>query len=231
MWKIIKSEFAYHRMLFFGIFSMILIIFFNGVNPFLEGLSFYFFSFLLIFIMLSNWNSRRNTEKRDRLLVTLPVASVKIALARILVMLIATLAFLLIVYFLQIAFLSNSPDNLPKAMKTGAILICIFTVYYILRESFLHMVRNWGLTRDRNARIVILVILALNIMGLVAFLGVSSLPQFFDAFRTVEKWVIHSQPFAGEYGILKFVLLGLVFNCENLTWSEISELSEASCLV
>lgn len=167
MWHILKAEFNYHKKIFLGFFGFLPFICFHAINPILEDLSANYLIFMLIFLMLQNWNTFRNKENRERQHIRLPLSIKKIALARIFMIIIPCLGFIGF-YSLIYSLLAGPIDHIRLLISFSMILLG-FSIYFIIRDLFLSFFRKIGFTKNRIVIGLVLIMLGLNLLGIFFF--------------------------------------------------------------
>jgi hypothetical protein len=202
MWQLLKSEFSYNRIAFLGVLAFVIPI--CMLESFLEDLP----SFYIIFPMLwfgMFWIMIRNKEVRECYLVHVPLSRCKLGLARMLMIVLPALIIVACYESIHFIFRFRGSANYPVSNKNlvvyFAIVIFIFSAYFIIRDLTLFFLRSnrfFKLTKERSKILLILVTFALNLLGVFAFIArpviIGKIFEFF----------IHSNPFADVNNVIKF---------------------------
>lgn len=213
MVQILKAEISYNRRVIIGYFLFLPVIWSLSLAnsesllaPF-EDLPLSYLMFWLMFIMLQSWNSLRNKEIREFQQTTLPLSRSKVALVRLMVVVILALG-VNGVYFVVLKLIRPSHViSLRSVMLPFTIMLAMFSVYFILRDRFLYILRNnriSKITREKSIMILMLLNLFAVIVGFVAFL---TRPKVIGS---IVEFVITHNPFSGEFGFGRFFILSLV---------------------
>jgi len=174
MIKILCAEMRYHRHLF-----MIYIILTIAV-PFLEraledGGRFYLA--MLLFLLIQNWLALKSKEKRDRLLVILPLPIVSIAAMRLIMILVG--AFVLVLFYkgmhaiLGIQGHANYPVTPWRIVHYYSVVLFMFSIYFIATDLIAPRMRErsqFEVIKERFLQILMGLALLLNIFGIYAML-------------------------------------------------------------
>jgi len=207
MWRLLKTEFDYNKSAFWGALA--------GVIPIcvLESLLEDLPSFYVIFPMLwygMFWIMIRNKEVREFYLVHLPLSRCKLGLARILIIILSSLLVLTFYELIHFIFNFRGSVNYPVSRINlviyFAIVLFVFSVYLIIRDStlfFLRTNRFFRLTKNQAKTILSFALLLLNV--LFAFTFISRSPLFDKAFR----FLFHDNPFSDINNVIRFSVISL----------------------
>jgi hypothetical protein len=219
MVRILKAELNYNKKLIIGFFSLLPVTWLLALYG-LEELPPGYLMFWLMFIMLQSWNSFRNKERREYQVATLPLSNWNIAMARMMMVVFLSIAMMGIYYLILFTIQPQRYSSFFGLFLPFAILILMFSLYFLLRDLLLYFMRNnkiYKITKDRSVTILMLLVFLGVVLNFLAFLVRPS------GLRTVINFVIAINPFRGEYGLIKlyflsFVLAGLTlitFNRRN----------------
>lgn len=212
MFAIIKAEIIYHRLIFINCTTAIILIGFLGHLMPLESINSLFFMMIPVFIMLQNWFSFRNKEKREHLIARLPVPVYQIGLIRILAV---HFAILIGVVFYSISCLSGFSKiefQLSNLFKFYIFFIFSFSVYFIFRDSLLAFFRKKGITLNMVILLFFLIILGLNILTIVAFVQAKNATTNSVTILTFIDYLVYHRFFAGVTGTIKFIFSIIFFS-------------------
>jgi hypothetical protein len=206
MWRLIRSEFDYNRKLFLGLVAVIPLLSLLVVYP-IEDFSPNLLAFTMTLLMLQNWAVFRNKEKRVCQQIRLPLSLRRIALTRILLVMIASSGYLVLYAFICFGLMTSGRVNYVALSMIFGIILLVFSVYFILRDLLLDFFRKLGLTKERMIVALLLVVVGLNILGVYVMIqtntsGTAPLPV-----RATFDFLRRNNPFGGEYGAVKFLAL------------------------
>jgi hypothetical protein len=164
MWRLIKSEFKYNWINFSLFLAAIPLLFLVQLRYRDIGAS--FFSFILLVLMINTWNALQIREKRDFQYIQLPLPIRRLALARILIVLISCAAFVGLFVVLHLAFLRAAPVNTRLFLTILGLVVSVFSLAFMFRDRFL------GSKALMRGKVVLVTLLAgtllLNIMTWMA---------------------------------------------------------------
>jgi len=207
MWHLLKAEFVYHKKIYLWYSCFLPLIVAWVISP-PVSLSPNYLMFVLLFMIVQNWVVFRNKEKRDYLHAKLPLSMNRIALVRILMVIIPIITFFSILALIRIIIKPTQPVDFKNPIIYAGILLFGFSVYYVLRDRLLFIMRNnqfFKFTQQRAKLIVIFVGLLLNILGVITFIKRPSI------LGDIIKFIMTHNPFASEAGVIIFIILSLVF--------------------
>lgn len=200
MAQILKAEIDYNLKLIVGFFLFLPVMWLLSYNAF-EDLSPNYIMFWLMFIMVQSWNSIRNKEIREYQQAVLPLPRTSVAFARLGVV---TILSLIMIAIHSMAIHLIQPErkmNFSTVMLPFAILLFMFSFYYLLRDRLLHFLRHnrvFKITKERTMNILMLTVFLGMIFGIVAFM------VRLTAIAPVIDFVITHNPFSGRFGFEKF---------------------------
>ncbi|HVP58313.1 MAG TPA: hypothetical protein VMU02_09460 [bacterium] len=209
MWQVIKAEFKY-RWMNFALFSAsvpVLLL----LQLHYQDASIGFLSFILLVLMINNWNAFQIREKRDFQHIQLPLPVRRLGLARILIVLISTTAFVGLFAVLHLVFRLGSPLNPRLLVTILAGVVLVFSLVFMFRDRFLG---TKALMRGKMLIVAVLAaVLALNIATWVAIdharkQGLEP-PRASRLFEYIE----HHNPASTNLSTLLFLVLSLVLAC------------------
>ncbi|MBN2088090.1 hypothetical protein JW964_00675 [candidate division KSB1 bacterium] len=212
MFTILKSEINYHYIVFIIYLSAMLLTGFLGHIFSIEMLSSIFFIMIFVFVMLQNWFSLRNKEKRELLLARLPIPLYKLGLNRIIAVHIAIL--IGIICYLGF-FISKTPQNTinySKLLEMYTLLIFGFSIYFISRDLLFVFFRKLGVNAQRILIGIFLIGLGVNFITLIAIKQIKQTGSTSHTiFSTIDYLVCHHF-FQGFTGIVQFIFIIVVFS-------------------
>ena len=207
MVQILKAELNYNLKLIIGLFLFLPVTWLLSFNAFDEDLSPNYIMFWLMFIMLQSWNSFRNKEIREFQQATLPLSRSKVALTRVVVVVILASG-MNGVYFIVLRLIRPAQViSFSTVMLPFLIMVAMFSVYFMLRDRLLFFLRNnriSKITREKSIMILMLLNLMAVILGFVAFM---TRPK---AIGSIVEFAIFLNPFSGEFGFEKFFIFSLI---------------------
>jgi len=206
MARIIKAELNYNKRLILGFFCFLPITWILALNE-LEALPPTYIMFWLVFIMVQNWNSFRNKERREYQIQVLPLSNWRIAAARLMMVVLLSIPVIFIYYLILFIIQPGRFLDFMALLRPFSILMLMFSVYFLLRDSLLYFMRNnniFNITKDRSVTILILLVF----WGVViSFMGLLIKPS---GLRGIIEFVIALNPFQGQYGLEKLYSLSLI---------------------
>jgi hypothetical protein len=164
MWHVIKSEFKYSWINFALFLASVPLLFLVELRYRDAGLG--FFSFILLILMINNWNAFQIREKRDFMNIQLPLAVRRLGLARVLILLISCAAFVGLFVVLRLALATSTPINFRMLLAMAGSVVSVFSLAFMFRDRFLG---SRALMRGKVVLVVLLTaVLSLNIAAWVA---------------------------------------------------------------
>jgi len=159
MWQVIRAEFRYNWINFSLFLAAIPVLFLVQLRYRDVGVS--FFSLMLLVLMINYWNAFQIKEKRDFQHIQLPLPIRRLALARILIVLISCAAFVGLFMLLHLAFLRSTPLNFRLLVTILGLVVSVFSLAFMFRDRFLG---SKALMRGKILLVALLaVVLILNI--------------------------------------------------------------------
>jgi hypothetical protein len=207
MFHIFKSEFNYNKFAFLGALSFVIPI--CILEAMLEDLPKFYIIVPMFWIGLF-WIMIRNKETREFYFVHLPISRCKLAVTRIgmivLYSLIIMTFYVLIRFIFRIRGTANYPVSAQNLVVYFAIVIFVFSVYFIIRDLTLFFLRSnqfFKLTKEQSKTILLFAMLLVNILGVFALIAQPTLiGKIFEFF-------IHDNPFADVNNVIRFSALSL----------------------
>ena len=161
MWRIVRAELSYNRLTFLAflvIMSMLSI--YSAYRP-----TTYLMAWLMLFLGVNTWLAVRIREKRDSQLILLPVSENKIAMARILMILLPGAVFLGVFSLMYQAMDPARPLNFRVILMIYGVVVTIFSLALIFRDTFI------GTRALRRGKIILVVLVgALFLANIYTFL-------------------------------------------------------------
>jgi hypothetical protein len=211
MWDIIKSELNYNA---FKLLAFLVVI------PFLVLIEFYFddfpklyIAFLLYFTILA-WFLNANKEHRIIRYNILPVNRLKNAISRIIILLVITLAVYLPYIGLYWILKFNAALNIKYIFVSASVVLIVFGLSFVVRDLAFEFFRTIGLNKYNIKLVLVVIILALNLITVYAFMYTKSTghaPLFFEsAIRSIESHNPFAHPAADFYFVLAFCAVAMI---------------------
>ena len=207
MFHIFKAEFNYNRFALFGAISFVIPI--CILEAMLEDLPHFYIIVPMFWIGLF-WIMIRNKETREFYFVHLPISRCKLAVTRIgmivLYSLIIMTFYVLIRFIFRIRGTANYPVSAQNLVVYFAIVIFVFSVYFIIRDLTLFFLRSnqfFKLKKEQSKTILLFAMLLVNILGVFALIMQPTLiGKIFEFF-------IHKNPFADVNNVIRFSAISL----------------------
>jgi len=187
MWQLIKSEFKYNWINFSLCLAAIPLLFLVQLRYRDVGVS--FFAFILLVLMINNWNAFQMREKRDFQNIQLPLPVRQVALARILVVLISCAAFLGLFVALRLVLAPATLFEMRLLLNILGLVVSVFSLAFMFRDRFLG---SKALMRGKVVLVALLAgVLAVNIAAWMAINQAkrqgSELPRITRVFDFIEQ--------------------------------------------
>jgi hypothetical protein len=93
-----------------------------------------------------------------------------------------------------------------RLIKISGVIISLFSIYFIIRDLFIHFIRRIGLSKERVISAALLLGVVFNLLGLLVFIKVKDGKMSFTFLDTIREYIIGYNPFSGELGLLKFFI-------------------------
>lgn len=207
MFHIFKAEFDYNRYAFMGVLLIVIPI--CILEAMLEDLPRFYVTIPMFWIGLY-WLMIRNKEIREYYFVQLPHSRCKLALARIGMIVLPSLVIMGFYELIHFIFQYRGPANYPVSIKNLvtflAIILFIFSVYFIMRDFILFFLRSnrfFKLRKEQSKTILLFAMLAVNILGVFALIMRPAL------IGKVFEYFIHDNPFADVNNVIIFSAITL----------------------
>jgi hypothetical protein len=207
MFKIFKAEFDYNKFAFLGALSFVIPI--CILEAMLDDLPNFYIIVPMFWIGLY-WIMIRNKETREFYFVHLPLSRCKLALVRI--GMIILYSFIIIGFYELIHFIfqfrgsANYPVSIRNLVTYFAIVLFIFSTYFIVRDLILFFLRSnrfFKLKKEQSKTILLFAMLLVNILGVFALIIRPILiGKIFEIF-------IHDNPFADVNNVVRFSAISL----------------------
>ena len=212
MRRLLKAEVGYNWIHLVVIFFVPLIFVYQMAAS-SENLNFLYV--LFAFITINNMNTFRIKEKRDRFHVLLPLSGYKIALARIGSIVIMPCFVIYVVYIFLHLLYGEARTIIDLSMLVGfGILNCFFSAFFVLYDLFSDFLRKY------SSRILLGLVLlggVINLLGVFVFIRTKNAGGIPSALADIIEFVISNNPFAGEYGVEKFLVLSILLSLLSVT--------------
>jgi len=214
MWRILITEFNYNKILFLVLFGLVPIIAYMAVYPPLEDMPATMLLFCVMLMPIQNWIIFRNRENRDRGHALLPVSVVLRALERMGLIVILCAAMITTYCFIQFIVNPARPVAFMGAVVAFGIILIIFSIYFILRDLLLFVLRNnrlFKLSKERSKTVLIFLVLILNLLGIYYFLiGLDGRMESSGLIRMI-RFIKYDPLFTTGSGIIQFMSGCLLF--------------------
>ncbi len=202
MLNILKAEISYYKTSYFLMYAMLLLL---SKYNWLMG--------VMGYIVLNSICSLRNKELRERNLAVLPVSILSPAVVRIVI---HTVPFMLFTVVTFIALLLIKPSEwrlIEGLILVNGVMILMFSGYFILRDTSLEFFRKIGFTQQIFTKIVVILILAGNLLGIYTMMAMNrDWPNpAVDVIRFFRNDFPAYNPFSGDFGSYFFLLFSVTF--------------------
>jgi LPXTG-motif cell wall-anchored protein len=154
MWRIVEAEIRYNRLNF--IFFLALVVIVGLVTTY--GPITHVLAWMMAFLGVNNWLAFRTREKRNLQFVQLPVSAGRIALARLLMILLPVGVFLGLFSLMYRATGPQSQINIRVILMLFALVVSIFSIALIFRDTFV------GTKALRHGKVILVVLLSATAM-------------------------------------------------------------------
>ena len=213
MWPLLKAEFRYHQKIFLGFLVLLPIILSYAIYPFHEDMTPGLWMFVMIFLMLQNWNTFRNKEKRDRQHATLPLSLNIIAGGRILLVIFPALGYIVLYALLVWVLDPVEPLSHRKLLTAFGFILLGFSVYFIFRDFLLSFFRKIGFNKSRMIVAGLLIILGFNLLALAAFMHSNSGGRLPFDIKPIITFFKTTPLFNSDDGVAKFLGFNFLIAC------------------
>lgn len=207
MFRIFKAEYSYNKFAFWGVLAFVIPI--CILEAMLADLPHFYIVIAMFWIGLY-WTMTRNKEAREYHFIRLPLSRWKLGIARILILIgfvLAILAFYQLIHFIfQYRGSANYPISVKYLLFYLALVLFIFSLYFIVRDLALFFLRSnrfLRLSKEQSKTILLFTALVLNILGVFAFI---MRPTFIGK---IFEFFIHDNPFADLSTVIKFAATSL----------------------
>ena len=211
MWRLLRTELAYNWILFICLTAIVPFAAYFRIHPFAEDIPVAFFVFWSAFMVLQFWTIQRNKERRERRWFSLPVSVWKRAVVRIGII-VATAFLMHALYFLCQWMLNfhQRPEFLGLIQPLG-ILVLIFSVYFLFRDTAVMMLREgrlrW-LTPERSKMFIKILLFTVLLINVYLFI-MASRGSHLDFIVKFVRFFKYSALFTTNQGLIEFSL----FSC------------------
>ena len=103
----------------------------------------------------------------------------------------------------------NVTDSVYSMITSICIWMLLFGAYFIMRDVLLQKFRDWGLHKGRIKVILILVILAINVLGVLTFIQARN-SEAPGALIFIIKFLKNNLPFTWQNGLWEALTLTLI---------------------
>lgn len=218
MWKLLKSEFyylfssqklalilIYGLIPIFGILDIWKMSLHPGRYPIVDDMPMAYLVALVIYFILLTWNAYGNKELRIRIHSRLPLTLYQLALVRIGLVLLVCLAVIAAYALFLLLFNPRGVVAPERFLIMSAAFLLLFSLYFLIRDLLLEFFRSIGFTKNRIIVAAMLLGLGFNVLGIVVMLETSATGSSFLPVERVIGFIIESNPFRGEHGLLRFL--------------------------
>ena len=171
MWALIRSEYRYNLGFWAALALLVLVMVYNTVVEPIEDLPSGLLFVNFPFIAVVNWLALRNKAHRERQWAGCPVAPWRRGLARASIWM-GVGGFCLGLYYGTLALLAPAKVSGIMLAPMG-LLLTLVGLYYVIRDGVVDFLRNnrvYPLTPERSRTLLMALILALNLLGVLAFM-------------------------------------------------------------
>ena len=207
MFRIFKAEFDYNKYAFGGILAFVIPI--CILEAMLEDLPTFYIIIPMFWIGLF-WIMIRNKEIREYYFAQLPLSRCKLALARIGMIILYSLIIMGFYELIPFIFKFRGPANYPVSTKNlvtyFAIVLFIFSTYFIIRDFTLFFLRSnrfFKLNKEHTKTLLILIAVVLNLLGVFAFIARPAI------IVNIFEFFIHNNPLADLNNVIRFSAISL----------------------
>lgn len=165
MWRILKTEFSYNRLFLFGMIGLILPL---SVSEIIYSDTYGFMLLLFMFVFIQGWYVNRNRDKRELLLLQLPLPVRHVAAVRI--GMISLLGLSMVVVY-KIIFIIVPPAPAPYHANPATylgLIILGFSILFVLQDLLRDFARKIGITREKVIIGSMFLLVGLSALGVVA---------------------------------------------------------------
>jgi len=212
MLTILKAELQYHSIIFMIYISAMLLTGFLERIFAIEMLSSIFFIMIFVFVLLQNWFTLRNKEKRELLLVRLPVPFYKLGLNRILAVHLAVLIGIICYFSFMISSTPRKVIHYSKLLEIYTFLIVGFSIYFVSRDLLFTFFRKLGVNVQRILIGIFLLGLGVNLLTLIAIKEIKQTGSTSHTLFSAIDYLVYHHFFRGVTGIALFIFIILVFS-------------------
>ena len=195
-------EFSYHRITIFT-FAAILPLGYFLLSQYRIDLSLYFLTFWIAFSLNIITLARMNREYRHYQTGVLPLRRQMMAVFRLVMTLIYTIATILVISILDYVMTGFSMLKLTHLVLIFSLNLFYISVYFILRDRLIDILRNNRFFRFTPERSKIALVIFTFFMNLLGFYAMLARPPWIPA---LIEFVIEANPFSGINGRLYFFL-------------------------
>jgi LPXTG-motif cell wall-anchored protein len=210
MWRIVEAELRYNTLNF--IFFLALVAIVGLVTTYRPAT--HVLAWMLAFLGVNNWLASRIREKRNLQLVQLPIPAGRIALARLLMILLPAGVFLGLFSLIYQATGPESHINIRVILMLFALVVTIFSIALIFRDTFV------GTKALRQGKVILVVLFsAIAMLNLYTFMiarrvaGTDAEPP---ALIRIIRFVEEHNPSTSNTSTVAFLAIGFVLACLTL---------------
>ena len=215
MWRIIRAELTYHKLVFLPFLALIPALIVFEIHGPVERIGPGVLIWVLLFLPVNTWVSLRAKDKRELQYIQLPVAAWKIGLARIAVVLAPTLASMALYVLLHMSLAPSAPIHLKAFFASTLAVLFLYSIVFIVQDR---IVGNRWL---RDGKVWIMAAVALMLLGNVYLLVITRRARGFrdnpPLFIRVLDYVFRHHPFSTDSStavttcvVVAFALLSIV---------------------
>lgn len=212
MLTILKSEIQYHSIILLIYISTMLLTGFLGRIFSIEMLSSIFFIMIFVFVMLQNWFTLRNKEKRELLLARLPIPLYKLGLNRILAVHLAIIIGIFCYLGFLVSLTTQKAIHYSKLQEMYTFLIVGFSIYFISRDLLFAFFRKLGVNVQRILISIFLLGLGLNLLTLIAIKQIKQTGSTSHTLFSAIDYLVYHNFFQGVTGFVQFIFIIAVFS-------------------
>lgn len=209
MWRVIRTEMAYFKVLFLIFLGGTMAC--NVIEMNLPESPSMMFIVIFLFLQGQYWIIFRNKWKRDVVWASLPIAGWKLALARILVLILIGMG--LVGGYLGLKMILTEQQiiitgvNPLKLLGLFSLYLCVFILYFICRDCFLFFLRTnryFKMNEEKSRTLFKGFLFLVLLFNFYLFYAGPS------ATGDVIKFIINNDPFGSPIRVGSWIIAGII---------------------
>jgi len=129
----------------------------------------------------------------------------KRAFSRVLIIVICIIVFLAVFFLILTLVNPQAEFEYLSLMKNLAVLVSVFTIYFLVRDLLYDFFRRLGFNKQRVIFGAVVLTLGLNFLTVISVMLIKQTGKTYIPIGTVFDYIFNAQPFDGSYGHLKFL--------------------------